>query len=368
VLDGSEISTIALLGDLANLTKSGNSPGNNAASLGVTNGRLDLDETGKKLGDERSDGNVRVDELGHVVDNNSDLTLGSGKLLAQTTRQEGNHERKGGGVYFRNECGSREELNSIRNLFDGINESLNKSRNKAFNVLVGNQSTSLLKGIPGSILDVLLRVPDSLGEDGDNVGHELGGLDGGALDELVESDDGARLDLPLAGSFDFVKEGGENQGGSPGVHISDIRPDGLDSSCPDSGHLVGKCLEKGVVDSGVDENGLESLDRWGGSEASDGAGSALTSSGRFFVGKSLDDGIGESSSLEGRGTLLFGGGSENSDSRLAGSFVSDKERWDVNLAINGSNGLEGGGGGDSSGGGDSRHVYRNDRKMYEFFR
>jgi len=67
-LERRKIGTVTL-GHLANRTEGGNSPSNNSASFGITNSSLDLKETRKELGKERSDSYVRVDQLGHVVNN-----------------------------------------------------------------------------------------------------------------------------------------------------------------------------------------------------------------------------------------------------------------------------------------------------------
>jgi len=63
------VGSVAGRRDLADLTEGSNSFANNATGFGVTNGALDLDEAGKELGDEGTDGLFRVDELGHVISN-----------------------------------------------------------------------------------------------------------------------------------------------------------------------------------------------------------------------------------------------------------------------------------------------------------
>jgi hypothetical protein len=144
VLERGEVRTITLR-NLADLAQGGDGTSDNTSGFWVSDGGLNLEETGEKAGKERTDGDVRVDELGHVVDDDSDLSLGGGQLLGKTTRQERDHEGKGGRIYFRNECGGREEGNGARNLLDRINKSFNKSRNKAFYVLVRHQSGGFCK-------------------------------------------------------------------------------------------------------------------------------------------------------------------------------------------------------------------------------
>jgi hypothetical protein len=65
-LEGRKVRAITL-GHLANLTEGSDGPVDNTASLGVTDSGLNLDEAREKLGNERPDSDVRVDKLGHVV-------------------------------------------------------------------------------------------------------------------------------------------------------------------------------------------------------------------------------------------------------------------------------------------------------------
>jgi hypothetical protein len=58
----SDVGTITL-GHLANLTEGLDGPADNTTGLGITNGGFDLEESGKKLGYERSDGHMRINKL-----------------------------------------------------------------------------------------------------------------------------------------------------------------------------------------------------------------------------------------------------------------------------------------------------------------
>ena len=67
VLERGEVRTIAL-GNLADLAQGGDGTSDNTSGFWVTDGGLNLEETREKAWKERSDCDVRVDELGHVID------------------------------------------------------------------------------------------------------------------------------------------------------------------------------------------------------------------------------------------------------------------------------------------------------------
>lgn len=249
--------------DVPDLAESGNSACDNTASLRITNSVLNLDETRKQLGNKGSDGDCR-NELGHVVDDTSihnnqpcgqqsttsrhlhcDFTLGSGELLAQTT----GHERKSRGVNFRNERGSREEVNGVRNPFDRIDQGLDSGGNKAFYILVRNQSSGLLKRIMRSLLYISLGIPNRLREDRDDIGSETSSLDRGTDDKLVENGERTRLDVPFISRLNLVEKGRKYKRSRPRVHRCDERPHCLDGGCPHSGHLVGKTFQKSSIET-----------------------------------------------------------------------------------------------------------------------
>jgi hypothetical protein len=76
-----KVRTIALSRDLADLTKSSNGLADDTTSFRVTNGSFDLDQAGKQLGDERSDRDVRVYKLGHIVDNAKKYKINKRSLI-----------------------------------------------------------------------------------------------------------------------------------------------------------------------------------------------------------------------------------------------------------------------------------------------
>ena len=72
---------------------------------------------------------------------------------------------------------------------DWINQRLNKAGNETFHVLVRNEGTSLRERLAGLLLNICLCIPNHLCKDGDNLGHELGGLEGCTDDELVRDNE-----------------------------------------------------------------------------------------------------------------------------------------------------------------------------------
>jgi hypothetical protein len=140
-------------------------------SLGIGYGVLNLDESGEELGEERSDSKLIVYELGHVVDNDSDLTNGRGKLLGESTGEEGSHEGKGRRIDLGNEGGGCEELDGVGDFLNGVDEGADESWNELFDILVGDESAKLDEGGTGGLLDVRLGVPDGIDHYRNNVGH-----------------------------------------------------------------------------------------------------------------------------------------------------------------------------------------------------
>ena len=109
-------------GALGGVSESLDGLDNDTTSFGVTDGVLDLDETGKEFRDERTDSVFVVDELGHVVDDDSDLTDSSGELLGKTSGEKGSHEGESRSIDFLNESGSGKKLDGLGSLLDGVDE------------------------------------------------------------------------------------------------------------------------------------------------------------------------------------------------------------------------------------------------------
>ena len=74
VVKGRKVRAIAVGRDLSDLAEGGNSTANDGAGFRVSNDTLDLDQAGEQLGNERSDGDMGIDELGHVIDDAKNRT------------------------------------------------------------------------------------------------------------------------------------------------------------------------------------------------------------------------------------------------------------------------------------------------------
>ncbi len=99
-----EVGTVTLW-DLSDITKGLDGTVNDTTSFWVSDGLGDLDETWEELGDERSDGVLVIDELGHVVSDDSNLSLDGGGSLVKTSRKKRSHEGEGRSIDFGNEGG-----------------------------------------------------------------------------------------------------------------------------------------------------------------------------------------------------------------------------------------------------------------------
>ncbi|GFZ45382.1 LOW QUALITY PROTEIN: hypothetical protein JCM24511_03108 [Saitozyma sp. JCM 24511] len=285
-----EVGTVRLGGDLADAAEGGDGPVADGSRLGVGNGLGRLDETGKELGEERSDSVLRVDELGHVVGNDADLALGGGRALIETSDEQGRDEGDGRGGNLGNESGGGKKGDGLGDLLDGVKERLDESGDELFNVLVLDEGTGLFERDLGGLLDVGLGVPDGLGEDGDQVGHGSAHLLGRRGDELLQDVEAAGLDLPLAGGLDLDQERGQEDKRGPGVHGLDNGLDGGEGRVLGAGNLVGKVLEEdreGRVDVGRDDVGLDELGGAVLAQGGDDAGTGLAGGGRLLVGQSL---------------------------------------------------------------------------------
>ena len=69
VVDRRKVRAVAVGRHLADLAEGGDGAANNATGFRVADRLLNLDQARKKLGDEWSDGDMRIDELGHVINN-----------------------------------------------------------------------------------------------------------------------------------------------------------------------------------------------------------------------------------------------------------------------------------------------------------
>lgn len=164
--------------------------------------------------------------------------------------------------------------------------------------------------------------------------------------------------MPFTSRLDVVKKGGKDNSRSPGIHSSDVLPDGLNGDCPGGGGLVGEGLQESSIDAGLDEDRLQCLDGTGLDESANSISGTFTSSGRLLIGKSLDDGLREPRRDKGRGTVFLSSSSQDGGSCGASVGIGDEESGDINGAVRNGGGLERSGSGNSNGGsGSGRHFY-----------
>mmetsp|Transcript_6537 Transcript_6537/g.10320 ORF Transcript_6537/g.10320 Transcript_6537/m.10320 type:complete len:723 (-) Transcript_6537:88-2256(-) len=271
-----------------------------ATGLGVSNGRgiglKSREEEGKEgCGIERI-----VNKLGHVVDNNSRLTLGGGGLLPQSTKEEGHNHGESGRFDGLDEGDSGHLVHDLRHLL-GLGDGGQNLLRHVLNILVSNDLKRLSHGLGGGLLDLLLGVPHASGDLGHDLGEgvtELLGCDGSEGTDALERQltDGPLLLHGKLGE-DHRKEG--------------LHGEGVDG-CADGEGGVGGGLDNGLgLVSGLLDAGGQALlgDRLG-------IGSTLR--------KSLDEGEGGEGIGLGFGLRLGGKGvNVRRQSRLFNTVLFD---------------------------------------------
>jgi hypothetical protein len=135
-LERREIGSVRLGGDLSDSSEGGDSSASNSSGLGVGNSLESLDQSREQLGQEWSDSVLGIDKLGHVVGDNTDLSLGGSGSLVETSDEKGSNERNGGGSDFGNEGGGGKKDNGLGDLFDRVEEGLDEGRDELFNLFI----------------------------------------------------------------------------------------------------------------------------------------------------------------------------------------------------------------------------------------
>ena len=288
-LERRNIGTVTLV-NLGNLSQGLDGTVDDTTSLGVGHDLGGLEQTGQELGNKRPDGVLVVDQLGHVVGNDGDLSLDGGGTLVETTNQQGGHQRERRGVDLGNKGGSGQQGDGLGNLLDRVDEGLDEGRDELFDILVGNQRGRLGQGRLGSLLDVRLGIPNGIGEDRDHHRHGLSGLQGGGEDELINDGQRPSLDLPFPSRLNLVQESRQEDGSRPRVHRLDKRLGSRQRSGSDRRGLVSKRLQESGEDGTRlrgDDVTLELLSRAILTQGGDGLGSTFTSLGLLLVAKGL---------------------------------------------------------------------------------
>lgn len=104
-LERGQVGTVGIGGDFTDSSQGGDGSVGDGSCFRVGNGLGGLDQSRQELGQERSDSVLRVDQLGHVVGNDADLSLGGGGSLIETSGQERSDKGDCRGSNFGNEGG-----------------------------------------------------------------------------------------------------------------------------------------------------------------------------------------------------------------------------------------------------------------------
>ena len=332
-----EVGSIAV--GLSDFSESLDGLGDDTSSLGIGDVALDLDETGEKFREERSNGVFVVDELGHVVlcmsresatcetnargktdDNDGDLSDGGSELLGQSSREERSHEGESGRVDLGDERGGSEELNRGGNFLDGVDEGRDEGGDELFDILVGDESTELGEGSSGGLLDVGfgicrarqkkqveqrsgVRTPDGIDHDGNDIGHSSGALIRCSGDEEIHDFETSSLDLPFTGGLDLLEEDGEENEGGPRGGGGDDGLDGVDGGDSNGSDLVGKGFRDHQLHQLFEEERLDGVSDTLLNEDAQQLARAFSGNRVLLVGQSLFDGSSETESDERLRTL-----------------------------------------------------------------
>lgn len=255
---------LAIWTNITNTLESIETTFGNGASFGIGNGVEVLLETGHELRQERSD-NLRIlDELAHVVDNDGGFTLDSSLTLSEATLEKRNHDGQGWSKDILDEGGGTEQVNGLWDVL-GSSDTVDQLRNETIDIFVADQSTDVLHGLPGSLLDLWLGFPHGLRDDRNAVGSPQSELRRSNASEGVNALESSDLFWPLSGILDGVEDDWENG-------LDGIRVDVLNDS---ESSLVSKLLDGGHLVTNGDKDGSEKLDHVG----LDGWSQSVTSNG-----------------------------------------------------------------------------------------
>ncbi|KAK1245414.1 hypothetical protein MKX08_005043 [Trichoderma sp. CBMAI-0020] len=290
--DDVDITVVADLGDLAIDDVTDTVQGVKSllgllTSLGVSQVVVVLLETWHHLGQERSDNVGVIDQLAHVVDNDGRLSLDGSLTLSETTIQQRDHKSEGGLLDLGNEGGGTEKVDSLGDVL-GLSNTLDQLGNESLNILVDDQLADDLHDLVGVLLDLLLGVPHSLRDDGDQFRDTVRERSGGSLDKSEDEVESSHLLRPLLGSADRLHQVGQSSLDSVAVDSAGNSQNSGVGGILDGGDLVAN----GGKDNGQknDEVGLDAgADLRVGSDGLNGEGGLLTESGVLLVGESLLD-------------------------------------------------------------------------------
>mmetsp|Transcript_29989 Transcript_29989/g.59563 ORF Transcript_29989/g.59563 Transcript_29989/m.59563 type:complete len:784 (+) Transcript_29989:846-3197(+) len=186
----------------------GNGALSDLTGLGVGDGGGVRGERGEEEGEEGRGVDRVVDELGHVVDNDSGLALGGGVLLLEATEKEGDGHGERRRLDGLDEGDSGELVHDLRDLL-GLGDGGDDLAGHVLNVAVADDLAGGRHGLGGGGLDLLLGVPHASGDLGDDLGEGGAELLGGDGVELSDHVEGGLPGGPLLLHGEVGEDGGE---------------------------------------------------------------------------------------------------------------------------------------------------------------
>mmetsp|Transcript_3700 Transcript_3700/g.5376 ORF Transcript_3700/g.5376 Transcript_3700/m.5376 type:complete len:311 (-) Transcript_3700:239-1171(-) len=212
--------------------------------LGVGNGTRILLQLRQQQRQERSRIQRIVDQLRHVVDNHSRLTLGGSSLLTQTAQQKGHNHGQSRRFDALHKGNSSHLVHNLRHLLGLGNGNQNLIRH-VVNILVSNNIACSLHRVGGGCLDLLLGVPHTSG----NFRHDFGqGISELLRCGLVEDRDAVQSRttyLPVLLDGQLSEYGGHNGFDGKGRHVLTNGLARLVGQSPDSGRFAACLLQGG---------------------------------------------------------------------------------------------------------------------------
>mmetsp|Transcript_25767 Transcript_25767/g.34185 ORF Transcript_25767/g.34185 Transcript_25767/m.34185 type:complete len:384 (+) Transcript_25767:561-1712(+) len=153
-------------------------------------------KSGKEKGEEGSCVERVVNKFGHVVDDNSRLTLGSNSLLAKSTKKKWHNHCKSRTFDRLDKCYSSHCVHDFRNLLRFGNSSKNLIGHM-LNILVSDNIASRLHCCGRSSLDLLFGVPHTGGDLRNNLRKGISKLSGCCFVECCQTFEGKNTGLPF---------------------------------------------------------------------------------------------------------------------------------------------------------------------------
>eukprot|EP01137_Pigoraptor_chileana_P035059 Opistho-2@28521 len=213
----------------------------NVTALGVRHLVLGALEEGEELGEERRDIVRVVDQLGHVLNDAGALALGGRRALDEAADEEGGNHREGSKGDRLHKGRRRKLVDSLGNVL-GVLDRVEEVGDEGLDVAVVNGVASSSHRSLGRLLDLGLKVPHGLREEGDKLAHRALHLERRVLDELGKRLHPEVVRLPPGA---LAEEVGEDRAHCIGVQGGDNGLTSLLRSNLDGAELVSHQLNDG---------------------------------------------------------------------------------------------------------------------------